>query len=177
VRVAKGQLELEGPSAGGKQRGKCRECREELADGNTAGQQADDSVEQGHAGGAWERGRQRQRESAPQRGRRKCEHNRQRNKCKDCGGASICEHNRIRSRCKDCGGASICEHNRIRSPSTPPRTARVWWAPAVYVGRWAPAVCPPYTAGATILAVLGGVGPTILAVLGGGGVPSLLAFL
>jgi hypothetical protein len=120
VRVAKGQLELEGPSAGGKQRGKCRECREELADGNTAGQQADDSVEQGHAGGGWERGRQRQRESAPQRGRRKCEHNRQRNKCKDCGGASICEHNRIRSRCKDCGGASICEHNRIRSPSTPP---------------------------------------------------------
>ena len=44
-----------------------------------------------------------------------CEHNRQRSTCKDCGGSSICEHNRRRSNCKDCGGASICEHNRLRS--------------------------------------------------------------
>ena len=44
-----------------------------------------------------------------------CEHNRQRSKCKECGGASICEHHRIRSRCKECGGAGICQHNRIRS--------------------------------------------------------------
>ena len=46
---------------------------------------------------------------------KKCEHNRRRNECKDCGGASICEHNRQRSKCKECGGASICEHNRERS--------------------------------------------------------------
>ena len=44
-----------------------------------------------------------------------CEHGRQRNNCKDCGGASICEHGRRRSRCKDCGGSQICEHNRQRS--------------------------------------------------------------
>jgi len=44
-----------------------------------------------------------------------CEHDRERSKCKDCGGSSICEHGRIRSRCKDCGGSSICEHGRIRS--------------------------------------------------------------
>ncbi|MGV9199678.1 MAG: hypothetical protein ACOC4M_12765 [Promethearchaeia archaeon] len=44
-----------------------------------------------------------------------CEHNRIRNKCKECGGTSICEHNRIRSACKECGGASICEHNRQRN--------------------------------------------------------------
>ena len=44
-----------------------------------------------------------------------CEHNRQRNKYKDCKGSSICEHNRIRSLCKECGGGGICEHNRIRS--------------------------------------------------------------
>ena len=44
-----------------------------------------------------------------------CEHNRERSKCKDCGGSSICEHNRQRSNCKDCGGSSICEHNRRRS--------------------------------------------------------------
>jgi hypothetical protein len=36
-----------------------------------------------------------------------CPHQRQRNKCKECGGASICQHQRIRSRCKECGGASI----------------------------------------------------------------------
>ncbi len=48
------------------------------------------------------------------RKRKKCEHNRQKSTCKDCGGASICEHNRRRSRCKECGGASICEHNRER---------------------------------------------------------------
>jgi len=32
----------------------------------------------------------------------KCEHDKQRNRCKDCGGASICEHNKIRSQCRDC---------------------------------------------------------------------------
>ena len=45
----------------------------------------------------------------------KCEHKRERSKCKDHGGASICEHKRERSKCKDCGGASICEHKRERS--------------------------------------------------------------
>ena len=44
----------------------------------------------------------------------KCEHNRERSKCKVCGGGSICEHNRERSKCKECGGSSICEHNRQR---------------------------------------------------------------
>ena len=44
-----------------------------------------------------------------------CEHNRQRSRCKDCGGSQICEHNRHRNTCKDCGGSSICEHNRMRN--------------------------------------------------------------
>ena len=44
-----------------------------------------------------------------------CEHNRQKSSCKDCGGVSICEHNRRKSSCKDCGGGSICPHNRIKS--------------------------------------------------------------
>jgi hypothetical protein len=43
-----------------------------------------------------------------------CEHHHQRSKRKQCGGSSICEHNRRRSRCKECGGSSICEHNRRR---------------------------------------------------------------
>jgi len=41
-----------------------------------------------------------------------CEHNRQKNTCKDCGGSSICQHNRQKSQCKECGGSSICQHNR-----------------------------------------------------------------
>lgn len=45
----------------------------------------------------------------------KCEHNREKTKCKDCGGSSICQHNREKSKCKDCGGSSICKHNRRRS--------------------------------------------------------------
>ena len=44
-----------------------------------------------------------------------CEHGRQRNHCKECGGSLICEHGRQRSLCKECGGASICEHGRVRS--------------------------------------------------------------
>ena len=44
-----------------------------------------------------------------------CIHNRQKSECKECGGSSICIHNRIKSRCKECGGASICIHNRIKS--------------------------------------------------------------
>ena len=48
-------------------------------------------------------------------GRTKCEHGRERSRCKDCGGSSICEHGRRRTQCKDCGGSSICEHGRQRS--------------------------------------------------------------
>ena len=46
------------------------------------------------------------------RNEKKCEHGRQRNKCKDCGGSQICFHGRRRNQCKDCGGVSICEHER-----------------------------------------------------------------
>ena len=37
-----------------------------------------------------------------------CEHQRRKNTCKECGGASICPHQRQRSSCKECGGSSIC---------------------------------------------------------------------
>lgn len=59
--------------------------------------------------------------------RRKCEHNRPKNRCKDCG-TGRCEHGRQKSICKDCGtgycehgnrktkckdcGTGLCEHNR-----------------------------------------------------------------
>ena len=45
----------------------------------------------------------------------KCEHGRERRRCKDCGGSGLCEHGRRRTLCKDCGGGSICEHRRRRS--------------------------------------------------------------
>ena len=45
----------------------------------------------------------------------KCEHDRDRSKCKECGGSQICEHDRIRSRCKECLGSSICPHKRQKS--------------------------------------------------------------
>ena len=32
----------------------------------------------------------------------KCEHNRQRSLCIDCGGSQICKHNRRRNNCKEC---------------------------------------------------------------------------
>ena len=44
----------------------------------------------------------------------KCEHDRRRSECKECGGGSICEHNRRKSECKECGGSAICEHNRVK---------------------------------------------------------------
>ena len=43
-----------------------------------------------------------------------CEHSRIRNTCKDCGGSQVCVHDRQRSQCKDCGGSQVCEHGRIR---------------------------------------------------------------
>lgn len=45
----------------------------------------------------------------------KCEHNRKKSICRDCGGVGICEHNQYKTRCKICGGGSLCEHNRFRS--------------------------------------------------------------
>ena len=44
-----------------------------------------------------------------------CQHQRERSRCKECGGARICQHQRVRSQCKECGGASICQHQCQRS--------------------------------------------------------------
>ncbi len=47
--------------------------------------------------------------------KKKCEHNKRKSYCKECGGSQICEHNRIKSSCKECGGSQICEHNKLKS--------------------------------------------------------------
>jgi len=46
--------------------------------------------------------------------RRFCMHERERKKCKKCGGASICIHLVQKSNCMKCGGAGICEHKTYR---------------------------------------------------------------
>jgi len=46
---------------------------------------------------------------------KKCEHNRDKNKCGDCGGNQICEHKKVRIKCSDCGGSQICEHKKQKN--------------------------------------------------------------
>jgi hypothetical protein len=46
------------------------------------------------------------------RKRYKCEHGRQKDRCKECGGTSICVHGRQQQQCKHCGGSAICAHGR-----------------------------------------------------------------
>jgi hypothetical protein len=46
---------------------------------------------------------------------KKCEHGKQKSRCKECGGSSFCEHGKQKSQCKECGGSSICEHGKRKS--------------------------------------------------------------
>ena len=50
-----------------------------------------------------------------QRDALKCEHGRQKCRCKECGGKSICEHSRRKIECIECGGSQICEHNKPKN--------------------------------------------------------------
>jgi len=45
----------------------------------------------------------------------KCQHNREKSRCKECGGSQICLHNREKSRCKECKCSQICLHNLRKS--------------------------------------------------------------
>jgi len=47
--------------------------------------------------------------------RSRCPHDRDRSRCKECGGSGICQHQRIRRQCKECGGSKMCQHRRRRS--------------------------------------------------------------
>ena len=47
--------------------------------------------------------------------KKKCEHGREKSRCKECGGSGICEHGRQKRICKQCGGNGICEHGREKS--------------------------------------------------------------
>jgi hypothetical protein len=45
----------------------------------------------------------------------KCEHGKQKSRCKPCGGSGICEHGKEKRYCKKCCGSRICEHNKIKT--------------------------------------------------------------
>ena len=70
------------------------------ASAESAGARGERQAERGGDGKCRRQGREKRARVTQQQS--KCPHNRERSKCKDCGGASICEHNRRRSQCKDC---------------------------------------------------------------------------
>ena len=39
-----------------------------------------------------------------------CEHDKQKPKCKLCGGSDFCSHRIQKAYCKLCGGSGICDH-------------------------------------------------------------------
>ena len=47
--------------------------------------------------------------------RYKCEHNKERSRCRDCGGSAFCEHGKFKQQCRDCGGSRFCIHNKRKS--------------------------------------------------------------
>jgi len=42
----------------------------------------------------------------------KCEHGKQKSRCRECGGSQICKHGKQKAYCKECGGSQICEHGK-----------------------------------------------------------------
>ena len=45
----------------------------------------------------------------------KCEHNKEKSRCRDCGGSAFCEHGKFKQQCRDCGGSRFCIHNKRKS--------------------------------------------------------------
>ena len=45
----------------------------------------------------------------------KCEHDKRKSRCIQCGGNGICEHDKLKSRCIQCGGIELCEHDKRKS--------------------------------------------------------------
>ena len=44
-----------------------------------------------------------------------CEHQRQKSRCKECGGSAYCEHGKLRYYCVDCNGLGICKHKKQKA--------------------------------------------------------------
>ena len=48
----------------------------------------------------------------PKKGAKKCEHDKIKSQCRECGGSAFCEHDIRKFTCKKCGGTEICEHKK-----------------------------------------------------------------
>lgn len=46
---------------------------------------------------------------------KKCEHGKQKHRCRDCGGSSFCEHNKRKTYCETCGGSELCIHKKRKA--------------------------------------------------------------
>jgi hypothetical protein len=47
--------------------------------------------------------------------RKKCEHDRRKEQCKECCGSQICKHKKNRSICQICKGSQICSHEKLKA--------------------------------------------------------------
>jgi len=45
----------------------------------------------------------------------KCQHNKDKYYCKECGGKGICQHGKYKHNCIECGGSGICTHGKRKS--------------------------------------------------------------
>ena len=44
--------------------------------------------------------------------RQKCEHDKRKVRCRDCGGSDFCKHDKRKDRCIECGGSDFCKHEK-----------------------------------------------------------------
>lgn len=46
---------------------------------------------------------------------KKCPHNKDKRRCRICGGSSFCIHDKRKENCRECKGVGICEHDKRKS--------------------------------------------------------------
>jgi len=71
----------------------------------------------------------------------KCEHGKERTRCRDCGGGSICNHDRARQNCSVCSPEKVFEAYKYKSKGrglsfslTPDQFEKIIAAPCQYCG-------------------------------------------
>ena len=45
---------------------------------------------------------------------KKCEHDKRKSRCRECGGSEVCKHNKRKSQCYECNGSELCRHKKIK---------------------------------------------------------------
>ena len=44
-----------------------------------------------------------------------CQHGKEKRWCKECGGSGLCQHGKRKAQCKECGGSDLCHHGKLRA--------------------------------------------------------------